>query len=576
MTVPVQPVEFVQSQPVQLQSAQLQPTYPQSLEPTATLPLSALTPSGLNPRRRFNESVIAELAASIREHGLLQNLVVRPHPTDVGLWQIVAGERRYRALQSLLESGTIPEDYPVPVTVREVNDLELLLLATTENIQRQDMTPLEEADAFVKLMELGDDEDAIALRTGVSPSTVRLRLRLASGLCADARRALEANKLTLAQAQALLLGSKGLQKEVLPRILENESSPKDIKRMLTNDKIPVGRNLFPLEAYTNAKGSITTDLFQPEHPGWFDNRELFIRLQNEAVEKRLEALREKYGEANVTLTDYFLAYRYVEGEGAVVVLNHHTFGVEVHEGIVTRPEPKPTKTAPTDMEGEKKPKENRRRNEWEATSLTRAVHEEASKDFRLCLVLNVMALMGIGGFDVKLEEGKTNRREPNNRVFSDTLQEAFDTLRTTLAEGGLEPTRTPYSTDEPYLPRLNLYGDNITQLFELLKELPDIDLYTLFARLTAASIAHGTSDVPWDAEVKRIVARETGLEVKEHFNASDPDYLSLHTKAELGELAKEAGIHLDVLNMKKAAAVTYLSANEKVKAFLPERLLPKG
>ena len=576
MTVPVQSIQPVQSQPVQPQSAQLQPTYPQPLEPTTTLPLSALTPSGLNPRRHFDESVIAELAASILEHGLLQNLVARPHPTEVGLWQIVAGERRYRALQHLLESGTIPEDYPVLVTVREVSDLNLLLLATTENIQRQDMTPLEEADAFVKLMELGDDEESIALRTGVSPSTVRLRLRLASGLCADARRALEADKLTLAQAQALLLGSKGLQKELLPRILENESSPKDIKRMLTNDKIPVGRNLFPLEAYTEAKGSITTDLFQPEHPGWFDNQELFIKLQNEAVEAKLEALRATYGEQNVTLTDYFLSYKYSKGEGAVVVLNHHTFNVEVHEGLVTRPEPKPAKTPSTDVKGEKKPKENRRRNEWEATSLTRAVHEEASKDFRLCLVLNIMALMGVHGFDIKLEEGKTNRREPNNRVFSHTLQEAFDTLRTTLAENGLEPARTPYSMEEPYLPKLNLYGDNITRLFELLKEMPDIDLYTLFARLTAASIAHGTSDVPWDAEVKRIVAKETGLEVKEHFDASDSDYLALHTKAELGELAKEAGIHLDVTNMKKAAAVTYLSASEKVKAFVPERLLPKG
>ena len=248
----------------------------------------------------------------------------------------------------------------------------------------------------------------------------------------------------------------------------------------------------------------------------------------------------------------------------------------MHEGLVTRPEPKPTKTPSTNTDGEKKPKENRRRNEWEATTLTRAVHEEASKDCRLCLVLNVMALIGVHGFDVKLEEGKTSRREPNNRVFSHSLQEAFDTLRTTLAEGGLEPTRSPYSTEEPYLPRLSLYGDSITHLFELLKELPDIDLYTLFARLTAASIAHGTSDVPWDAEVKRIVAKETGLEVKDHFDASDSDYLALHTKAELGELAKEAGVHLDVTGMKKAAAVTYLSAHEKVRAFVPKRLLPKG
>ena len=65
------------------------------------------------------------------------------------------------------------------------------MLATTENIQRSDMTPLEEADAFVRLVKLGDNEEAIALRTGVALSTVKMRLKLASGLCADARRALE-------------------------------------------------------------------------------------------------------------------------------------------------------------------------------------------------------------------------------------------------------------------------------------------------------------------------------------------------------------------------------------------------
>ena len=458
-----------------------------------------------------------------------------------------------------------------------MNDLELLLLATTENIQRQDMTPLEEADAFVRLMELGDDEESVSLKTGVSLSTVRLRLRLASGLCADARRALEADKLTLSQAQALLLGSKGLQKEVLPRILENESSPKDIKRMLTSDKIPVGRNLFPLEAYTAAKGSITTDLFQPEHPGWFDNKELFIKLQNEAVEKRLEALRATYGEQNVTLTDYFLSYKYSKGEGAVVVLNHHTFSVEVHEGFVTRPEPKPAKPAPAATEGEKKPKENRRRNEWGGDDAHQGRPRRGSQGLPPLSGAQRHGALG----HRKASTSSSRRARPAGASRTTACFQTLYRRRSTPSAPpsprvGSSPRGVPTAPRSPTSPRLTLYGKSITHLFELLKELPDIDLYTLFARLTAASIAHGISDVPWDAEVKRIVAKETGLEVKEHFDASDPDYLSLHTKTELGELALEAGVHLDVTNMKKAAAVTYLSAHEKVKAFVPERLLPKG
>ena len=114
MTVPVQSIESIQSQPTHPQPVQPLPTHPQLLEPTTTLPLSALTPSGLNPRRRFDETVIAELAASILENGLLQNLVVRPHPTDVGLWQIVAGERRHRALQNLARLGRDIRRLPRP------------------------------------------------------------------------------------------------------------------------------------------------------------------------------------------------------------------------------------------------------------------------------------------------------------------------------------------------------------------------------------------------------------------------------------------------------------------------------
>lgn len=550
-------------------------SYPQTAValPPPTLPLGALTPSGLNPRTRFDEAATTELAQSILEQGVLQNLVVRPHPELEGIWQVVAGERRYRALQSLLADGKIDADYPVPVVVREVDDHELLLLATAENVQRQDMTALEEADAFAKLMALGDTEEGIALRTGVAVSTVRLRLKLASGLCADARRALEAEQLTLSQAQALLLASKGLQKELLPRILENDYGPKDIKRLLTQDKVPVGRNIFPLKVYTDAKGSITRDIFQPEHPGWFDDRELFIRLQNEAVEEKMAAYREQ-GLA-VEVTRYFMPYGYTEGEGVVIVLNDYDFSVEFKEGLVKRPEPKPTASSATQTGGEVEPKENRRRNEWEATTLTRALHVEAAKDFRLCLVLNVMALLGVRGFDLKWEEGKAAQLGPANRIVSDELRQAFENDLSRLTEGFEGPGLSlghPRGNAEPYPPTLEAHGEGVTHIFNTLRDMSDEDLQALFSRLTALTISHTNSDALWNTEVKKLVARATDFDITKHFDASDPTYLALHTKTELGELAHRVGVALDVTTLKKQVAVEYLSQHEKVRAFMPERL----
>lgn len=293
-------------------------------------------------------------------------------------------------------------------------------------------------------------------------------------------------------------------------------------------------------------------------------------MQNEAIEEKLVELKERYD--IVETTDSFYAYRYVEGDGAVLELNPYTYEVTLHEGFVKRPEPKPSQSSPN----ENKPRENRRRNEWEATTLTKAVHVEASKDFRLCLILNIMMLLGVRGFDVKVEPDKTRKRTPVNRVFSDELQRAFDEFRAAL-EGKSDTDEVAAGSEEseldkPYLPAVSAYGDEVIQGFETLKGMSDQALKTLLSQLTAVMIAHGYSDKPWDTDIKRIVANEMGLEVSAYFDASDADYLSLHTKAELGELASDAGIALEVTAMKKGAAVAYLSESEQVKAYVPERM----
>jgi hypothetical protein len=91
----------------------------------------------------------------------------------------------------------------------------------------------------------------------------------------------------------------------------------------------------------------------------------------------------------------------------------------------------------------------------------------------------------------------------------------------------------------------------------------DSDLQALFARLTAVRISHG-DDRLWNSEVKRLVAEETQLELKQHFDARDRDYLNLHTKAELAELALAAGITVDVPVLKKSAAIDYLSQSARL------------
>lgn len=159
--------------------------------------LGSIVPNPLQPRQEFAEAELAELAASIHQNGLLQPLVVRPSPTTEGRYELVAGERRFRSVQSL---GW--ED--VPVLVRDVDDEALLVLALVENLQREELNPLEEAEGYQALVERFDlTQEEIARAVGKERSTVANCLRLLK-LPISIRRLLRDGELSMGHARALL------------------------------------------------------------------------------------------------------------------------------------------------------------------------------------------------------------------------------------------------------------------------------------------------------------------------------------------------------------------------------------
>ena len=135
-------------------------------------PIESLKPNPDQPRKIFDQGELSELAESIRDKGVLQPILVRAHPTEDGVWQIIAGERRWRASQLARLSQ-------VPVIVREMDDIAVFEVAIIENVQRADLNPLEEADAYRLLMErFGRTQDAVAGVVGKSRSHVANTLRL--------------------------------------------------------------------------------------------------------------------------------------------------------------------------------------------------------------------------------------------------------------------------------------------------------------------------------------------------------------------------------------------------------------
>ncbi len=174
------------------------------------VPLECLTPSPLQPRRRFPEKELELLAASLREHGVLQPLVVRPTAGAGSEFEIVAGERRWRAAQ---RAGI----HELPVVVRRLSDRQVLELALVENLQREDLGPLEEADAYRRLIEdFGHTQEEVAAAVGKSRSHVANMLRLLQ-LPARVRQWLEEGRLSAGHARALLSAEdpEGLARQVM-------------------------------------------------------------------------------------------------------------------------------------------------------------------------------------------------------------------------------------------------------------------------------------------------------------------------------------------------------------------------
>lgn len=161
------------------------------------VPIEAVEPGPFQPRGPMDRAALEELAASIKEHGVLQPILVRPKPGAPGRYEIIGGERRWRAAQAA-------QLHEIPVVVRELGDREAMAAGLVENLQRQDLNALEEAEGYRRLIdEFGLTQDALGQAVGKSRSHVANTLRLL-GLPERVRELLRDGALTAGHARALL------------------------------------------------------------------------------------------------------------------------------------------------------------------------------------------------------------------------------------------------------------------------------------------------------------------------------------------------------------------------------------
>ena len=170
---------------------------PADLGPQRSMAIDLLHPGRYQPRGRFAPEELQALAQSVKENGILQPILVRPHDRLSGHFEIVAGERRWRAAQ-------LAQLHEVPIILRSLDDRSTLEIALIENVQREDLTPLEEAEGYARLMsEFDYTQETLAERIGKSRSAIANLLRLRA-LPEAVRNLISEGKLTVGHARALI------------------------------------------------------------------------------------------------------------------------------------------------------------------------------------------------------------------------------------------------------------------------------------------------------------------------------------------------------------------------------------
>lgn len=240
------------------------------------LKISEIEPNRSQPRRDFDENSLSDLAQSISQHGLLQPLLVRPLP--IGGYQIVAGERRYRAcrMAGLTE---------VPVTIRELSDTETMELALIENLQREDLSPIEEALGYKALIdEHGFSQEEVATSVGKSRPAIANSLRILK-LPDSVLEYVKQDKISAGHARALLM-------------LDNEKDMLELAELIYKKDLSVRQ----AEKLAKKKPEVEEDTQPERKPSFYSMVELAL---NESLGRKIKVNKNKGKQGGVLQIEFY-------------------------------------------------------------------------------------------------------------------------------------------------------------------------------------------------------------------------------------------------------------------------------
>ncbi len=219
------------------------------------LNLNDILPNRFQPRIKFNEDAIIELSESIKEHGVIQPIIVRPIGDK---YEIIAGERRYKA-------SVLAGKDTIPAIISDFNDKDSAEIALIENVQRRDLSPIEEAISYKKILDMDYlTQEQLAIKLGKSQSAVANKIRLLN-LCDEVQEALMEDKISERHARSLLkLKDASKQREMLKRIIDERLTVRKVEEEIEK------MNRFISDTVVEPESEKNPNAFSPNNPGFVD------------------------------------------------------------------------------------------------------------------------------------------------------------------------------------------------------------------------------------------------------------------------------------------------------------------
>lgn len=553
--------------------------------PAATinaLPFHVITRSKANPRTTFDPASLAELADTIADQGLLQPLVVRPLARKAKAngengFELVIGERRHRAIGSLIADKRWPEARTVPVIVREVDDAEALELALIENVQRDDLTALEEGVGYRQLITLDPERFTtarIAADIGRTVRHVQQRLAL-NRLDPEVKTALEGGKISTTDARVLVSFPPDDQRRAAKGIAAGDwgwRTADDVRATLLRGKPLVSAALFDRESYT---GAVIAD----DDGDRFGDVAQFEKLQAAAIKARVVELEKEY--AFVTLVDrrkdqYFYPGDWkrskAKGKAGVVIEINLDLTVTEHVGLIERPDATP---APGAAGAAKATRPARLYTiphiEAAQRRKTAALQDAVVRSPKAAIRLAVLAMIGAANA-VRLG---TRSIDSEERTLAAAVAKVHAEHRAAFGKA-IEPER---ESERPTLRLRTAWDDeraaDTVTVWTALWAMPDKAVAALFRALVAGQVGAWTNHdaEPGDNPFTVALASDLELDMADHFTVDD-DWLGTCRKGQLLALAEAGQVEIAAQGKAGESTATGRRSTVKLASLTAARLKP--